>query len=156
MAQHVITSALLHIEIPTSFCHSPNDRVVIIDNLPSNNDMSTNANLQMYNPPLAFLRPTGNHFTRTVACAIDPILTYRITNLNQPLPNPPATCPSRVALPVCATLASTILERPTLAPGAVPSINDDSSSDIRVVIGRNGFLMYLVGLVLATVFLSIM
>jgi hypothetical protein len=39
--------------------------------------------------------------------------------------------------------------------GALQSINDDSSA-ISVVIGRNGLLLSLVGLVLATVSLSIM
>jgi hypothetical protein len=113
MAQHDIFEALLEMDVPTSFyCHRSDDRVVTINNLPSANDMSTNSNLEMYNPPLAFLRPTGNPFIGAVACAIDPILTYRITNLNQPLPNSPKTCPSRVALPVCATLA------PTVAPPA--------------------------------------
>jgi hypothetical protein len=144
MAQHDITQALLDIDIPTSFCHIPDDRIVTIDNLPSNSDMSANANLEMYDPPLAFLRPTGNHFTGPVACAIDPILSCRITNLNHPLPNPRAPR-------VC--YAGTHHNGPTF--GALQSINDDSSA-ISVVIGRNGLLLSLVGLVLATVALSIM
>jgi hypothetical protein len=57
MAQHDIFEALLDMDIPTSFCHRSDDRVVTINNLPSANDMSTNSNLEMYNPPLAFLRP---------------------------------------------------------------------------------------------------
>jgi hypothetical protein len=105
MAHNDIFEALLDIDIPTSFCHTPDDRVVTIDNLPSANDMSTNSNLKMYNPPSAFLRPTGNHFTGAVACAIDPILTYRITNFVESAVTKFAkdvSCPRGIAAPTMA------------------------------------------------------
>jgi hypothetical protein len=157
MAHNDIFEALLDIDIPTSFCHTPDDRVVTIDNLPSANDMSTNSNLKMYNPPSAFLRPTGNHFTGAVACAIDPILTYRITNFVESAVTKFAkdvSCPRGIAR-VCYPGTHHGTSSYMLAPGATQGINDDSSSDIRVVVGFNGLLMSLVGLILATVVLSL-
>jgi hypothetical protein len=146
MAQHDITQALLDIDIPTSLCHSPDDNVVTIGNLPSDGDVSGNTNLELYEPSFSFLRPMGNHFSGAVACAIDPITTYRITNLNQPLDNPPATCPSRTVLPVCGTLAPTPTP-PTVAPVVASGSNKDDSSA-----NKNGlFISLLVGFVVVTV-----
>jgi hypothetical protein len=152
MAQHDITQTILDIDIPTSLCHSPDDNVVTSDNLPTNSDVSGNSNLELYEPPFAFLLPTGNHFDGAVACAIDPISTYQISNLNQPLENPPATCPSRTELPVCGTLTLAPTTAPTtfLVPVVAPvSNNDDSSSAIHI--GHNGLFTSLVSLVLTAV-----
>ena len=117
--------------------------------------MATNENLRLYTPPLAFLNPTGDHGTAAVACALDPITTYRITNLNQPLDNPPATCPSTTlvaAVPVCAA---------TPPPAAAPTLdvapnndNDDDSSH-GICVYRGSFISW-VGLVVTTVSLLLM
>jgi hypothetical protein len=142
LAQHDITQVLLNINIPTKFCHSPEDNVVTIDNLPSANAMSINGNLQVYSPFLEFLKPTGDHFSGAVACALDPITTYRVTNKNQPLDYPPATCPSRAALPVCESLS------PTTAPETTTMAPNDNSSAMRMVGNHDIIFMSFVGLIL--------
>jgi hypothetical protein len=114
---------LADIETTVSLCQSPDDD--LITPYPS---IAGYPNLEIYEAPFSILQPQGNHFQGAVACAIQPILFYRRTNLRTVLPNPPESCPysspqQQQVLPECPVLEKS----PAPAPAPATTLGSDES-----------------------------